>query len=189
MLRAEERLRIVVPLTLGIIMLLLYLNFRNVVEVLIIMGTVPFSLLGGVWLMKALDYNMSIAVAVGFIALAGVAVEIGVLMLVYLNQSLKRMATACASEGRQMEESDLLQAVQEGAGLRVRPIMMTVLAIIVGLVPIMMGGGTGSEVMQRIAGPMIGGMISTVVLALLVLPAVYFVWKRSGLNKNKHTHS
>ena len=139
--------------------------------------------------MKALDYNMSIAVAVGFIALAGVAVEIGVLMLVYLNQSLKRMATACASEGRQMEESDLLQAVQEGAGLRVRPIMMTVLAIIVGLVPIMMGGGTGSEVMQRIAGPMIGGMISTVVLALLVLPAVYFVWKRSGLNKNKHTHS
>ncbi len=185
MLRAEERLRIVVPLTLGIIMLLLYLNFRNVVEVLIIMGTVPFSLLGGVWLMKALDYNMSIAVAVGFIALAGVAVEIGVLMLVYLNQSLKRMATACASEGRQMAASDLLQAVQEGAGLRVRPIMMTVLAIIVGLVPIMMGGGTGSEVMQRIAGPMIGGMISTVVLALLVLPAIYFVWKRSGLNKTK----
>lgn len=177
MVRAQERLSVVVPLTLAIIMLLLYINFRNVVEVLIIMGTLPFAVIGGLWLMYLQGYNMSIAVAVGFIALAGVAVEIGVLMLVYLNQSYQRLRTEVAIEGRPFTRADVRQAVMEGAGLRVRPIMMTVFAIVIGLVPIMIGSGTGSEVMQRIAGPMIGGMISTVLLTLLVIPAIYTLWK------------
>lgn len=185
MLRAQERLTLVVPLTLAIIMLLLYMNFRNIVEVLIIMGTVPFALIGGLWLMYWLNYNMSIAVAVGFIALAGVAVEIGVLMLVYLNQSMERFRSEAARDGRLFSKTDVRQAVMEGAGLRVRPIMMTVMAIIVGLVPIMMGGGTGSEVMQRIAGPMIGGMISTVVLTLLVIPVIFYLWKQADLTERR----
>ncbi len=184
MLRAEERLRLVVPLTLAIIMLLLYMNFRNVIEVLIIMGTVPFALIGGLWLMYWLNYNMSIAVAVGFIALAGVAVEIGVLMLVYLNQSYSRLRLAAENEGRVFTKDDVRDAVMKGAGLRVRPIMMTVLAIIVGLVPIMLGSGTGSEVMQRIAGPMIGGMVSTVVLTLLVIPTIFYLWKQSHIKNS-----
>jgi len=186
MKRAEERLKVVVPLTLLIIMLLLYLNFRNIIEVLIIMGTVPFALIGGLWLMYWLNYNMSIAVAVGFIALAGVAVEIGVLMLVYLNQSYDRLRSEAANEGRPFSNEDVREAVMQGAGLRVRPIMMTVMAIVVGLVPIMTGSGTGSEVMQRIAGPMIGGMLSTVVLTLLVIPAIFFVWKQRAIKYN-HT--
>ena len=177
MVRAQERLSVVVPLTLAIIMLLLYINFRNVVEVLIIMGTLPFAVIGGLWLMYLQGYNMSIAVAVGFIALAGVAVEIGVLMLVYLNQSYEKLRAEAAKEGRKFTRADVRQAVMEGAGLRVRPIMMTVFAIVIGLVPIMIGSGTGSEVMQRIAGPMIGGMISTVLLTLLVIPAIYTLWK------------
>jgi Cu(I)/Ag(I) efflux system membrane protein CusA/SilA len=178
MKRAEERLFVAVPLTLAIIMLLLYLNFRNMIEVLIIMGTVPFALIGGLWLMYLLNYNMSIAVAVGFIALAGVAVEIGVLMLVYLNQSYKSLQKEASNEGRILTKDDIRKAVMQGAGLRVRPIMMTVMATFFGLVPIMVGSGTGSEVMQRIAGPMIGGMISTIVLTLLVLPVIFFVWKQ-----------
>jgi len=185
MIRAEERLKIVVPLTLLIIMFLLYLNFRNMIEVLIIMGTVPFALIGGLWLMYWLNYNMSIAVAVGFIALAGVAVEIGVLMLVYLNQSYDRLKSEIAKDGRTFTQEDVREAVMQGAGLRVRPIMMTVMAIVVGLVPIMMGSGAGSEVMQRIAGPMIGGMLSTIVLTLLVIPAIFFVWKQQSITKNK----
>jgi len=188
MIRAEERLKIVVPLTLLIIMLLLYLNFRNIIEVLIIMGTVPFALIGGLWLMYWLNYNMSIAVAVGFIALAGVAVEIGVLMLVYLNQSYDRMRSEAVEDGRIITKSDVREAVMKGAGLRVRPIMMTVMAIVAGLVPIMMGSGTGSEVMQRIAGPMIGGMLSTVVLTLLVIPVIFYVWKQQTIKK-KDTNS
>ncbi len=181
MLRAEQRLKFVVPLTLAIIMLLLYLNFRNFIEVLIIMGTVPFALIGGIWLMYGLGYNMSIAVAVGFIALAGVAVEIGVLMLVYLNQSLKRMKEECAKQGEVFDQLILKDVVMQGAGLRVRPIMMTVLSIVLGLVPIMFATGTGSEVMQRIAGPMIGGMISTLLLSLLVLPAIFYIWKSASI--------
>lgn len=184
MLRAEERLKIVVPLTLAIIMLLLYANFRNLTEVIIIMGTVPFALIGGIWLMYWLDYNISIAVAVGFIALAGVAVEIGVLMLVYLNHAYQDIQTQAQTQVRKLTKDDLKDAVMQGAGLRLRPIMMTVLATIIGLVPIMFGSGTGSDVMQRIAGPMIGGLISTVVLTLIVLPAIYFVWKAQVL-KNK----
>ncbi len=185
MVRAEERLRVVVPLTLAIIMLLLYINFRNIVEVLIIMGTLPFALIGGLWLMYLSGYNMSIAVAVGFIALAGVAVEIGVLMLVYLNQSYARLRADAIKEARSFSQEDVRQAVMEGAGLRVRPIMMTVFAIVIGLVPIMVGSGTGSEVMQRIAGPMIGGMISTVLLTLLVIPAIFTIWKQSGLDSRQ----
>lgn len=184
MVRAQERLSVVVPLTLAIIMILLYINFRNFIEVLLIMGTLPFALIGGLWLMYLSDYNMSIAVAVGFIALAGVTVEIGVLMLVYLNQALEKVRGDVTKEGRHMTKDDVRQAVLEGAGLRVRPIMMTVFAIVIGLVPIMIGGGTGSEVMQRIAGPMIGGMISTVLLTLLVIPAIYFVWKQSKIKEN-----
>jgi Cu(I)/Ag(I) efflux system membrane protein CusA/SilA len=181
MLRAEERLKIVVPLTLAIIMLLLYVNFKNMVEVIIIMGTVPFALIGGLWLMYWLDFNMSIAVAVGFIALAGIAVEIGVLMLVYLNHAYQEIKTQAETEARQLTQDDLKEAVMQGAGLRLRPIMMTVLATIIGLVPIMFGSGTGSDVMQRIAGPMIGGMTSTLVLTLLVLPVIFYVWKSRAL--------
>jgi Cu(I)/Ag(I) efflux system membrane protein CusA/SilA len=176
MVRAKERLLVVVPVTLLIIMLLLYLNFRNLTEVLIIMGTMPMALVGGVWLLYLLDYNLSVAVGVGFIALAGVAVEIGVVMLVYLNQALKRHAVA----GERVHHptlADLREAVVEGALMRVRPIMMTVAAIIAGLLPIMLGGGTGSEVMRRIAAPMVGGMVSATVLTLVVIPAVFLVWK------------
>ncbi|MFC6673784.1 efflux RND transporter permease subunit [Marinobacterium aestuariivivens] len=183
MVRAKERLTLVVPFTLAIILLLLYLNFRNLVEVLIIMGTLPFALVGGVWLLYLLGYNLSIAVAVGFIALAGVAVEIGVLMLVYLNQSLSRRRAEATAAGRELTREDLREAVMQGAGLRVRPIMMTVAAIVVGLVPIMLGNGTGSEVMQRIAGPMIGGMLSTLLLTLMVIPVVYFQWQTLALQR------
>jgi len=177
MVRAEERLSVVVPLTLVIIMLLLYINFRNLVEVLIIMGTLPFALIGGIWLIYLLGYDMSVAVGVGFIALAGVIVEIGVLMLVYLNMAFSRAQQQAMHENRVLGRDEIRSAVAEGAGRRVRPIMMTFAAIVVGLIPIMYGEGTGSEVMQRIAGPMIGGMISSLVLTLLVIPAIYFLWK------------
>ena len=192
MVRAKERLALVVPLTLGIIILLLYINFRNFIEVMIIMGTLPFALIGGFWLMYLLGYDMSVAVGVGFIALAGVTVEIGVLMLVYLNQSYCRMSHELMEQNRCMSRDDVKAAVMEGAGQRVRPIVMTVAAIIVGLIPIMYSSGTGSEVMQRIAGPMIGGMLSSVVLTLLVIPAIYFMWKSVTLSnctvtENKHT--
>lgn len=185
MLRAEQKLKVVVPLTLGVIILLLYINFRNVTEVLIIMGTVPFSLIGGLWLMYLLGYNLSIASAVGFIALAGVAVEIGVLMLVYLNQSLDQCRSEVARKGRIFSDEDLLNAVLQGAALRVRPIMMTVLTVVVGLVPIMLSDGTGSEVMQRISGPMVGGMISTLILTLLVIPVIFYLWKSQQTANDK----
>ena len=185
MLRAEQKLKVVVPLTLGVIILLLYINFRNVTEVLIIMGTVPFSLIGGLWLMYLFGYNLSIASAVGFIALAGVAVEIGVLMLVYLNQSLDQCRSEVARKGRIFSDEDLLNAVLQGAALRVRPIMMTVLTVVVGLVPIMLSDGTGSEVMQRISGPMVGGMISTLILTLLVIPVIFYLWKSQQTANDK----
>jgi len=173
MVRAKERLSVVVPLTLAIIMLLLHVNFRNFVEVLIIMGTLPFALTGGIWLMFWLGYDMSVAVGVGFIALAGVTVEIGVLMLVYLNQAWRRVETTAQEQNRSPDSNDVKAAVLEGAGQRVRPIMMTVAAIIVGLIPIMLGSGTGSEVMQRIAAPMIGGMLTAPLLSMVALPAAF----------------
>ncbi|MPW28484.1 CusA/CzcA family heavy metal efflux RND transporter [Agarivorans sp. B2Z047] len=177
--RAEATLKVVVPATLAIIMLLLYMAFRRVGEVLLILGTLPLAMIGGVWLMYLLGYNFSIAVGVGFIALAGVAVEIGVIMLIYLNQSLEETL----SKNSIITKQQLRIAIVEGAGLRVRPVMMTVATVIIGLIPIMYGEGTGSEVMQRIAATMIGGMASAVVLTLLVLPSVYYLWKRVSLRK------
>lgn len=175
LLRAQERLTYVVPLTLAIIVILLYLNFRRFAEVAIIMGTLPLALIGGIWILYINQYNFSVAVGVGFIALAGVAVEIGVIMLVYLNQALKAKQE---ENPNGMTLADLREAVIEGAGMRVRPVMMTVAAIIAGLLPIMYGMGTGSEIMQRIAAPMVGGMVSAVVLTLVLVPAVYFLWKK-----------
>ncbi len=183
MVRAKERLSVVVPFTLLIILFLLYINFRNMTEVLIIMGTLPMAMVGGVWLLYWLDYNMSVAVGVGFIALAGVAVEIGVLMLVYLNQAYKRLHQRSEREHR-LTLDELRTAVVEGALMRVRPIIMTVAAIFTGLLPIMLGSGTGSEVMRRIAAPMVGGIISATVLTLVVIPAVFFLWKRREVRKN-----
>ena len=176
--RAKERLSIVVPITIAIIMLLLYLSFRRVGEVMVIMLTLPLAMVGGVWLMHYLGYNFSIAVGVGFIALAGVAVEIGVIMLVYLNQAWSFKKQDQETSHRPLQHQDLLEAIREGAGLRVRPVMMTVLTVIIGLIPIMYGEGTGSEVMQRIAAPMIGGMASALLLTLLVIPAIFVLWKQ-----------
>ena len=177
MVRAKERLSIVGPLTLAIIVLLLYLNFRRFAEVAIIMGTLPMALIGGVWLLYLLEYDLSVAVGVGFIALAGVAVEIGVVMLVYLNQAIRQHMAEAESQGRALTLEDVQQAVIDGAVLRVRPIMMTVAAIIAGLLPIMLGGGTGSEVMRRIAAPMVGGMVSATILTLIVIPALFLIWR------------
>lgn len=167
--RAAERLRIVVPVTLLSIFLLLYLNFRNISAPLVVMLTVPFALSGGIWLVYLLGYNLSVAVAVGFIALAGVAAEIGVLVLTFIDQ---KIAEKRLSKNR-LSQSDILTAVQSGTAERVRPIIMTSTATIVGLLPIMWGSGTGSEVMQRIAAPMVGGMVTVTLLSLIVLPIVY----------------
>ena len=175
--RAEARLKIVVPITLLIIFLLLYLNFRKLAETLIVMLSLPFSLVGGVWLMWWLGFNISVAVAVGFIALAGVAAETGVVMLIYLEQALDELKAECAAAGRPFTRNDLYQAIMLGAVDRVRPKMMTVVAIMAGLVPILWSSGAGSEVMQRIAVPMIGGMISSTILTLVVIPAIYAIIK------------
>lgn len=171
--RAAARLKIVVPATLLIIFLLLYLNFRSVTETMIVMLSLPFALVGGLWLMWWLGFNLSVAVAVGFIALAGVAAETGVVMLIYLNQALAEIGERRAAEGRTLSRSDLRDAIMEGAVERVRPKMMTVVAIMAGLLPIMWSTGTGSEIMQRIAVPMIGGMVSSTVLTLIVIPAIF----------------
>ncbi|KTD61115.1 efflux RND transporter permease subunit [Legionella spiritensis] len=178
MQRAKERLMMVGPLTLVIIMLLLYLNFRHLGEMCVILLTLPLALTGGIWLLYLLEYNLSVAVGVGFIALAGVAVEIGVVMLVYLNQAWRETIDSAASSQQPLTKELLREAIIKGALLRVRPIIMTVSAIIAGLLPIMLGHGTGSEVMRRIAAPMVGGMISATLLALMVIPAVYYLWKR-----------
>ncbi|MFN3397380.1 MAG: efflux RND transporter permease subunit, partial [Sulfurimicrobium sp.] len=175
--RAKEKMKIVIPVTLAIIFLLLYLNFRRLTETLIVMLSVPFALVGGVWLMWALGYNLSVAVAVGFIALAGVAAETGVVMLIYLDRALDEIKARRAAEGRQLAPSDLYAAVMEGAVERVRPKMMTVVAIMAGLLPIMWSSGTGSEVMRRIAAPMVGGMLSSTLLTLVVIPALYALVK------------
>ncbi len=181
--RAKQHLTIVMPITLIIIMLLLYLNFRNVTEVLIILGTLPMALIGGLWLLYLLDYNLSVAVGVGFIALMGVAVEIGVVMLVYLKQAMRSQQLAAQTDGRAMQREDIERAVHDGALMRVRPIMMTVAAIIAGLLPIMLGGGTGSEIMRRIAAPMVGGMVSATILTLAVIPAIFLLWQQQKLKK------
>ena len=187
MQRAKQRLSLVVPLTLVIILLLLFLNFRRLVPVLIIMGTLPLALVGGLWFLDMLGYNMSVAVGVGFIALAGVSVEIGVLMMVYLEHALEARIEQARAEKRDLTRSDLRAAVIEGALLRVRPIMMTVAVVIAGLLPIMLGSGTGSEVMRRIAAPMVGGMTSATVLTLLVIPAAFLIWQTLALKLPKET--
>jgi Cu(I)/Ag(I) efflux system membrane protein CusA/SilA len=181
--RAIEKMKIVVPVTLLLIFLLLYLNFRRLTETLIVMLSVPFALVGGVWLMWALGYNLSVAVAVGFIALAGVAAETGVVMLIYLDHAWAAARARCSEEGREPGPADLYGAVMEGAVERVRPKMMTVVAIMAGLLPIMWGTGTGSEVMSRIAAPMVGGMISSTVLTLAVIPALYALVKQWQLGR------
>ena len=175
--RAAERMKVVVPFTLAIVFVLLYLTFRKFGEALLIMATLPFALVGGFWLLHLLDYNLSIASAVGFIALAGVAAEFGVVMLIYLDQAVGRAKTA----GSLLDRKKLQEAVAEGAVLRVRPKAMTVAVIVAGLLPIMLGSGTGSEVMQRIAAPMVGGMITAPLLSMLVLPAAYYLLHRRFL--------
>ena len=171
--RAQKRLQIVVPITLVIIFLLLYFNFKNITESLIVMLSLPFSLVGGIWFMYILDYNFSVAVGVGFIALAGVAAETGVVMLIYLDHAYKDRLL----KGKMRNLGDLYEAIIEGAVERVRPKMMTVTAIMAGLLPILWGSGTGSQVMKRIAAPMVGGMVTSTILTLIVIPAIYYLWK------------
>ncbi len=183
MQRAQQKLMYVVPLTLAIIIVLLYMNFRNGIEVAIIMSTLPLALVGSIWLMYLQGYNFSVAVAVGFIALAGVAVEIAVIMLVYLNQSYYKMLAKHQQQGLPVDKQDILNAVIRGAGMRVRPVMMTAASIVLGLLPILYGTGVGSEVMSRIATPMVGGMVSAVILALLVLPVLFYLWRCRTVNR------
>jgi Cu(I)/Ag(I) efflux system membrane protein CusA/SilA len=179
MVRAQQRLRIVIPITLLIIFLLLYFNFKNVQESIIVMLSLPFSLVGGIWFLYLLDYNFSVAVGVGFIALAGVAAETGVVMLIYLDHAYKDRLM----EGKMRSLKDLYDAIIVGAVERVRPKMMTVTAIMAGLLPILWGHGTGSQVMKRIAAPMVGGMVTSTILTLVVIPAVYYLWKSREVNK------
>jgi Cu(I)/Ag(I) efflux system membrane protein CusA/SilA len=181
--RAKAKLRVVVPMTLLIIVVLLYLNFRRVADTAIVLLSLPFSLVGGIWLMYWLGYNLSVAVAIGFIALAGVAAETGVVMLIYLDQALNQMRARAAAEGRRPGRAELYAAVMAGAVERVRPKMMTVVAIMAGLLPIMWGSGTGSEIMRRIAAPMVGGMVSSTLLTLIVIPAIYAWVKESSCGK------
>jgi copper/silver efflux system protein len=183
--RAEARLKVVVPVTLLIIFLLLYLNFRRLTETLIVMLSLPFALVGGLWLLWWLGFNLSVAVAVGFIALAGVAAETGVVMLIYLDHALVEARAECAAQERPLTRSDLNAAIMRGAVDRVRPKMMTVVAIMAGLLPIMWSTGTGSEVMQRIAVPMIGGMVSSTLLTLIVIPAIYAVVKGISIGRSQ----
>ena len=180
--RAKERLAIVGPVTLAIIVFLLFLSFRRFAEVAIILGTLPMALVGGLWLLYLLDYELSVAVGVGFIALAGVAVETGVVMLVYLNQAFVAKRQAAIDEHRALTAADVETAVLDGALRRLRPVIMTVVSIFVGLLPIMLGSGTGSEVMRRIAAPMVGGIVSATVLTLAVIPALFLLWRSRGVS-------
>ncbi len=185
--RANARLAVVVPVTLAIIFVLLYLAFGRVGEAVLIMASLPFALVGGLWLLWWLGYHLSVAAGVGFIALAGVAAETGVVMLVYLDQALAERRQQARAAGRRVTAAELRAAVIEGALLRVRPKMMTVSAIIAGLLPIMWGNGTGSEVMRRIAAPMVGGMASATLLTLVVIPALFLIWKRRAIAHDDFT--
>ena len=177
MQRAKERLKLMVPLTLFLVILLLYFNFRAVPQTLIVLLSIPFAILGAIWLLAALQYNMSVAVWVGIIALAGVAAETGVVMIVYLDEAYEQRKGAGTLRTRQ----DLHEAVFEGAVQRVRPKIMTVMAIMMGLLPIMWSHGTGADVMKRIAAPMIGGMVSSTVLTLVLIPIIYEFWRARSL--------
>jgi len=181
LLRVKDKLSLVIPMMLLIILLLLYMTFRSMTAAMIIMLSLPFALAGGIWYLYILDFNFSVAVAVGFIALAGVSAEFGVIMLIYLNNALGERHIA----GNLKTITDLKDSIMEGAVMRVRPKAMTVAVIIAGLVPIMIGTGTGSDVMKRIAAPMIGGMITAPLLSLFVIPAIYLIWKRSPLKNSR----
>jgi Cu(I)/Ag(I) efflux system membrane protein CusA/SilA len=175
--KARRTLNIIVPVTLMVIFLLLYIHFRSVTEATIVMSSLPFALVGGVWLIYLLGYNLSVAVVVGFIALAGLAAETGVVMLVYLDEVFEKRS----SQARMNSVEDLEAAIIEGAVERVRPKLMTVATTLIGLLPVMWGTETGSQVMKRIAAPMVGGLVSSAVLTLVIIPAVYFIWKRRQL--------
>jgi copper/silver efflux system protein len=179
--RAQERLASIIPATLAIIVFLLFMAFRRVADVVMVAVSLPVALAGGAWLIYLLGFNVSVAVIVGFIALAGVAVETAIIMLVYLNLALERRRQAAGREGRALTRADVEAAVMEGAVLRLRPKMMTVITIFAGLMPLMIGAGTGAEVMQRIAAPMIGGMVTATLLTLFVIPAAFLLWHRRGL--------
>lgn len=181
LLRAQQKLGYVVPLTIAIIAILLFLSFGRLAEVSMILLTLPLALVGSLWLMWWMQFNFSVAVGVGFIALAGVAVEIGVIMLVYLNQSLKQAQQLAEKQQRVLSAEELKQAVIQGAGLRLRPVAMTVATIAIGLLPVLYAGGTGAEVMSRIAAPMVGGTASALLLTLVVLPVIYYLWRRREL--------
>ena len=172
--RATERLKLVVPVTLAVIFVLLYVLFRSFSDAALVMAAVPFALVGGFWLVWALGHSLSVASAVGFIALAGIAAEFGVVMLVYLKNALAQRLAA----GEPDDDATLLAAIREGAVLRVRPKAMTVAVVIAGLLPIMWGSGTGSEVMSRIAAPMVGGMVTAPLLSMLVVPAAWYLVHR-----------
>jgi Cu(I)/Ag(I) efflux system membrane protein CusA/SilA len=173
MIRASERLKIVIPVTLLLVVVLLYFSTRNVVKIGIVLLAVPFSLIGAFWLIYLLGYNLSVAVWVGIIALAGVDAETGVVMLLYLDQAYDKFR----KEGRMNNMNDLQEAVEEGAVKRIRPKMMTVMAILLGLLPIMWSHGAGADVMKRIAAPMVGGVVTSFALELLVYPVIFVIWK------------
>ncbi|GAK46858.1 putative cation efflux system protein, partial [Tepidicaulis marinus] len=179
LLRAQERLMLLGPVMVLIIAMLLYFAFKDVRDVLIIMGTLPFALVGSLWLIDLLGYNLSVAVAVGFIALAGVAIEVGVLMIMYLRQELKALRELALNEGRAPSREEVENAIRQGALRRLRPIVMTFLTVIAGLLPVMLFNGTGTEVMAPIAAPMIGGILSATALALIVIPSIYTLWHGS----------
>jgi Cu(I)/Ag(I) efflux system membrane protein CusA/SilA len=183
--RAAKRLQVVVPATLTVIFLLLFVTFRNAGEALLVMGAVPFALTGGVWLIFLLDHHLSVASMVGFIALAGVAAEFGVVMLVYLRNAWERRMRA----GAPASDATLAAAIEEGAVQRTRPKAMTVAVIFAGLLPIMLGGGTGAEVMQRIAAPMVGGMVTAPLLSLLVIPAAWMLMMRWRMRRRAEAPS
>jgi Cu(I)/Ag(I) efflux system membrane protein CusA/SilA len=182
--RAIEKLKVVVPITLLIIFALLYLSFNRVTETLVVMLSVPFSMVGGIWLMYLLDYNLSIAVAIGFIGLIGIAAETGMVMLVYLDQTLATVTAKRKAAGEKVTVVDLHIAVAQGAVSRIRPVMMTVAGSVLGLLPVMFSSGTGSEVIRRIATPMVGGMLSATVLTLIVFPAVYALVKEISIRRS-----
>ncbi len=172
--KARETLNVIVPVTLMVIFILLFIHFHNIIEAAIVMISLPFALVGGIWLLYLLDYNISVAVVVGFIALAGLAAETGVVMLVYLDETYERRQ----KKGEMNSTQDLHAAIIEGAVDRVRPKLMTVATTLIGLLPVMYGTETGSQVMKRIAAPMVGGLISSTILTLVIIPAVYDIWKR-----------
>ena len=183
MQRATEKLKLVVPLTILMVFLLVYLNFGRLTETLIVMLSVPFSLVGGIWLMYWLEYNLSIAAVVGFIGLIGIAAESGMVMLVFIDQSLSTISRQRKALAEKVTLTDLYEAVVQGAVYRIRPVMMTIVGSVVGLLPVMLSTGTGSEIMRRIAAPMVGGMVSATILTLIIFPAVYAVVKGISIQR------